>query len=169
MLPKKFRLRFEALLDNNQLLSDDAAVFAESARELQHDTQDFSEELIAREQYFYELTEDPGVGPELLEPFEQQLLRLAMEFSDLAKNIAESIEKVSEIVMRIVDNLCMLATDRRKLESRALRSCEREELLRRMEADFMRLKRIYYRCKLEVLERQQAFGRLKLLGKVGVN
>lgn len=169
MLAKKFRLRFEALLDDNQVLSEDAAVFAESARELQLETQEFSQDLIAQEQYYYELTEYPGVDPDLIEPLEQRLLDLAIRFSDLAKNISSSIEKVSDIVLRIVDNLCMLAADRRKLESRALKSYEREELLTRMEEDFIRLKRIYYRCKLEVLQQQEAFGRLKLLGLVGVN
>ena len=169
MLPKKFRLRFEALLDDNQLLSEDAALFAESARDLQQETHEFSEELIAQEQYYYQLTEDPGVDPELIEPHEQQLLDLAVSFSDLAKHIAESIDKVSDIVLRIVDNLCLLAADRRKLEHRSLKSFEREELLGRMEDDFVRLKRMYYRCKLEVLEQQEAFGRLKLLGQVGVN
>lgn len=169
MLAKKFRLRFEALLDDNQVLSEDAAVFAESARALQLETQEFSRDLIAQEKYYCELTEYPGVDPDLIEPLEQRLLDLAVTFSELAKKIAVSIDRVSDIVMRLVDNLCMLASDRKRLESRLLRSFEREELLSRMEEDFIRLKRLYYRCKLDVLQQQEAFGRLKLLGLVGIN
>jgi hypothetical protein len=169
MLPRKFRQRFEALLDDNQVLSEDAVVFAESAKELQQEAHEFSEDLIAQEQYFFELTEDPGIDPVLIEPLEQQLLDLAMNFSGLAKEISETIDKASDIVMRIIDNLCLLSQDRRRLESRGLKSFEREELLCKMEADLTRLKRMYYRCKLEVLQQQEAFGRMKLLGQVGVN
>lgn len=169
MLAKKFRHRYDALLEDNRHLSSDATDFSDKVKDLHRDTLYFSEELVAQEQYYFELIERPGVHPQLIQPLEEKLMELAISLSELSKALGKCINNLSQAVCNITDHFCSLIREGRELESRRLKSKDREELLCKMEKDFLRLKLQYYRYKCEVIEKQEALGMLRLLAQVGMN
>lgn len=169
MLARKFRHRYQALLDDNRELSRDATEFSDKVKDLHRDTLHFSEELVAQEQYYFTLIDSPGVDPELIQPFEEQLIEIAVTLSELSKALGRCINNLSQAVCNITDNFCTLVREGRKLESRKLKSKDREELLCAMEKTYYRLKLQYYRYKCEVIEKQEALGKLRLLSQVGLN
>jgi hypothetical protein len=169
MLAKKFRHRYEALLDDNRILSKDATEFSDRVKDLHRDTLGFSEELVAQEQYYFELIDHPGVHPELIQPFEEQIMEAALSLSELSKGLGRCINDLSQSVCSITDYFCALVRNGRQLESRRLKSKDREELLDEMENDYLRLKLQYYRYKCEVIEKQEALGKLRLLSQIGFN
>ena len=168
MLPKKYKHRYEALLDDNRDLSKDATEFSDMVKQLHRDTLYFSEELVAQEQYYFELTESPGIDPDLIQPLEEKLLDVAVSLSDLSKKLGVCINKISQVVSNITDNFCSLVSEGRRLEKR-MKSYEREEMLSKMEDSYCRLKHQYIRYKREIMIQQEALGKLKLLGQVGMN
>jgi response regulator RpfG family c-di-GMP phosphodiesterase len=168
MLPKKYKHRYEALLDDNRVLSEDATGFSKLVKSLQRDTQAFSEQIIAQEEYFNELAESTGLDPFLIEPMEQQLLHTAMALGEFSKALRKSVSNASEVVCKITDNFCALVADGRKLERR-MSKADREDLLAHLENRYKRLKVLYFRYKYEVLEQFEALGRLRLLGQLSPN
>lgn len=169
MLPKKYKQRYEALLDENTMLSKDATGFSEMVKDLNRETRLFSDELLAQEQYYSSLISGSGIDPCLVEPLEEQLLELVVELSELAKTLRDCINAASSVVCRITDNFSSVIEDGRRLEKRSMKSKERDELLTKFEREFRRLKMQYYRSKLDIMQKQEELGRLKLIGMLGVN
>lgn len=169
MLPRKYKQRYDALLDENTMLSRDATGFSEMVKGLNKETRLFSDELLAQEQYYSSLINSTGLDPGLVEPHEEQLLEVVMELSELAKTLRECINAASSVVCRITDNFSAVLEDGRRLEKRSMKSRERDELLTRLEKDFHRLKMQYFRSKLDIMQKQEELGRLKLIGMLGVN